>query len=350
MLLSGTLYAFDITGRFERRLASGGVTQGAETASGELAIVRHGHIFVGRPGSLAVVSRGSDLAWSEDGSSLVFVRAGHLVTYVPATGRFVVLVRGSDPSWSPNGRQIAYIDSRHAVRAMSLSSGHSHAVGGVHGRSVDWGSVPASTPSGCRVPSGSEVVATDTGEVIYLDRGRNSIAGLIACDVRDGELRVIATLARPNEDNADQFSDVAIAGNWVAAIDSYTDVHYGGDTETVNVYELQTGTTAANLGRQSAGCPGYSCDSSMNDLVLNELGDTAVHAFVSDYGTPGQEAILFSGPSGVQTVDTAPAASPPGTALANLALNNQTLTWTHDGAPEALPIPTSTAAPNPKTK
>ncbi len=69
-----------------------------------------------------------------------------------------------------------------------------------------------------------------------------------------------------------------MAGSYAALITTNSDPHYGGSSEAVTVFDLNTGQSDQRRGGQSEDCADYEygCNSTMDSLVLNSQGFTAV--------------------------------------------------------------------------
>lgn len=335
---AGVLRGYHVDGIARPVLARGGVTDDARSPTGLLVVIRDRRVWVGRSGHLRPVARGSQPAIDADATRVAFVHRRRLAVFDRATRRTRTLVRGSSPSWSPDGSRLAYIGPAHEVRVLSLASGRSYAVSHLRGRSVAWGATPPSTHAGCRAVPGAHTVATSPDAVAYLDGTRAMKTGLFGCQRSTGELRVLDTTPRPNEDDAEAIGSVATAGRFIAAAHSTVDEHYGGFSQTLNIYDVHTGRPERAIKSINVGCnDGYSCETGMDDVVVNDQGDAAAHTV--EIGNPFVESILLTDPAGVQTADTATATSSNSANLANLRLSDRQLTWTHDGIPKSLVIP-----------
>lgn len=149
-----------------------------------------------------------------------------------------------------------------------------------------------------------------------------------------------------NFDSALAVGTVAVAGDYAALVNETADIHYGGDGETVAVFDLRTGTTVPNHGGESASCPdygGYGCQSSVDQLVLGADGVTAAHTGVINSNYPassytGVEQIVANDSTGTHILDsiaTTGPFTPTPSALSDLTLTGDTLAWSHDGTPES---------------
>jgi hypothetical protein len=158
---------------------------------------------------------------------------------------------------------------------------------------------------------------------------------------------MLESLFASDYDWASAVGAVALAGDYAALVNETADIHYGGDSETVAVFDLRTGTTIADRGGESASCPdygGYGCHSGLDQLVLGADGVTAAHTFVTNVNEPASpntmvEQIVATDSTGTHILDsittTGPFFNPTPSALSDLTLTGDTLTWSHDGAAES---------------
>jgi hypothetical protein len=171
-----------------------------------------------------------------------------------------------------------------------------------------------------------------------------SPAAYMGCQKSTGHTRLLARYEFESEDDETGATDAVTAGHYAALATFETDFHYGGSTSALVVYDLRTGAPVRWLGGESVSCEGYSCETTLNDLVINDRGFTAVHA-VASIPCPGPpsgnrcEQIEVSDDGGPRTVDTATssAATPFSVAapvLTDLTLMGDTLTWQHSGSNE----------------
>lgn len=333
---AGRFFAESVDGRLRGVLAAGGITAGVQSSSGRLAVVRSGHIWVGTSGHLTRVSAGSGPAWAPDGRRLAFTRDGKIMIEDLGHAPLRIVTSGSGPAWSPDGRSIAYIAAGHAIRIVTVATGRTRAAGTLHGRSVSWGPTPPAGPARCVAPPGSKVLAATSAAVLAQDGGGRSQIGLLGCLTAGGRERVLLTLPPEAEYDTAALRDPVIAGTMAGVILATAETHYGGQDETVEVFDLATGFKAPGRGGQSNGCAdydGYTCASQMDDLVLNAAGDSAVHVINYEDDPPSTtEAITVSDVFGIRNLDTRQTAVDNAPAsLGNLSLTDDTLTWT-DGA------------------
>jgi hypothetical protein len=151
---------------------------------------------------------------------------------------------------------------------------------------------------------------------------------------------------------------VAVAGDYAALVNEGIDIHYGGDNETVAVFDVRTGTTVADRGGESASCPdynGYGCESSVDQLVLGADGVTAAHTVVANSNYPASgyatvQQVVANDSTGTHILDTVTTTGgpfpPTSSALSDLTLTGDTLTWSHDGTPESAQLSSPSGSRN----
>lgn len=338
VVFGGDLIEYGVDGIRRAVVLSGGVSAASWSSRGDLAAVRRGALWVGRPGSLRRLGSGSQPSWSPRGKKIAFVRGGW-VMIAPVRGQSSRrLVRGSAPAWSPDGRSIAFIGRAHRVSIVASAAGRTRRVGTVRGLAVDWQPAPAQPGPSCAAPPGSQVMASGDGAIVTSDGGPAVPFGDFApvaymgCPFTSGRERLLVRDDFQNEDTETGATDAAADGNYGALGTFETDVHYGGSTSSVAVYDLRSGKLLPNLGREGMGCEGYSCTTSVDDLAINSQGFTAVHLMAGC--CPTGETIQVSDSNGPRTVDSAGFSSGKPT-LTELVLTGDTLTWKHGGTPES---------------
>jgi hypothetical protein len=314
----------------------GGVSDAVWSASGTLAVVARGRIWAGRPGALRQLGLGTAPSWSPDGSRLAIVRGGWVTVLQVAGGRGRALAPGTAPAFSPDGRLIAYIDSGHHVRVVSSSGGRSRVVRGVRGIAVDWQPLPTK-PAPCVPPPGSAVLARSDQSVVTTDRSAKPglsgpFSAAMGCLFADGRERLLAQSPLDAEGST-LYALAAVAGTY-AALDAFTDQHYGPDPSTVLVFDLRTGQKSGFGGEQT------TCDNSVamcnriDGLVVGADGVSAVHVCQQTPSTCATEQIIASDRSGVRTLDSsAQSGAGAGPQLTGLSLSGHTLSWSHRGSP-----------------
>lgn len=340
----GGLTEYSVDGLPRRALITGAVSDPVWSSRGELAVVRGGWIWVGRPGKLHRIARGRAPSWSPDGSQIVFVRRGWLMI-VQLRGRSLRrLVRGMAPAWSPDGTWIAFFGNRHRLSVVRASGGRVRRVGNVTGRTVDWQPLPAKPRLPCLLPPGSMVMASSDSAIVSIDRVNEapreglSAWAVMGCVRTDGRERLLgsALLGRSNYES-EVGAEAAVAGRYAAlvyvAFGAKYDLSAGSD---VALFDLQTGAEIRNRGGEMVGCSEVSTACAIDRLVLGSDAVSAVHTTVRDSGcTCTVEQIQSSDRTGVHTLDSVTEAdgSPP--ALTNLTLTGDTLAWQHNGTPRS---------------
>jgi hypothetical protein len=153
----------------------------------------------------------------------------------------------------------------------------------------------------------------------------------MGCLRADGRGRLLASYTFQSYDTATSATSAVLGGDYAALVINNVDEHYGGASNKVEVFDLRTGTQVPDRGGESIGCP-FSC--SIDPLLLGSDAVSAAHT-VSGSGSSKVEEIQASDSTGVHTLDsiTEPDTSP--TALTNLTLTGDTLTWEHNGTPES---------------
>jgi WD40-like Beta Propeller Repeat len=288
-LPGGTLLTFVSRGRIledgidglARGTAIGpaGVSDAVWSVRGALAVVRGGRIWVGAPRRLRSVGAGTAPSWSPDGTRIAFVRRGW-VTVVRITGRSTHRVaRGAAPAFSPDGRWIAYIGPKHGVRVVSSSGGRSRSVAGVRGVAVDWQPLPP-RPTPCVAPAGSKVLARSPQGVVVETQGNPVMDGflpdaaVLGCLFADGRERLLEHSTFNSIDTAVDYPVGAVGGSYAAVVGNAYDEHYGGNSESVSVFDLRTGRRTG--GGESSSCDAATC-SGIDQIEVGSDGVSAVH-------------------------------------------------------------------------
>lgn len=131
---------------------------------------------------------------------------------------------------------------------------------------------------------------------------------------------------------------VALAGDYAALVNGWTDPHYGYANSTVVLFDLRTGAVVPDRGGETVGAADFEL-SSLDQLVLGPDGATAAHTSltncVSTSACTTTEQIVANDNAGTRTLDTATTTAPyqRGTAsLTGLTLTGDILTWDHNGS------------------
>lgn len=356
-----TLLEFGIDGLMRKALVSGPVSDPVWSSRGELAVVRGGWIWVGRPGKLRRLIRGSAPSWSPHGSQIVFDRRGWLMIVGVRARSVRRVVRGTAPVWSPDGAWIAFFGNGHRLSVVPTSGGRVRRVGDVTGTTVDWQTLSTKRVAPCLTPSGSTVMARSAAAIVTAGTGLGAEDGILnvatnpyayaymGCLHADGRERLLASYQTNNYDDALRASAAVLAGNYAALVVNHSDAHYGGNGSTVELFDLRTGAGVPDRGGEFADCghaiggtpPQYTCETnSIDALVLGADAVSAAHTIVAGCSASPPdcatvEQIQASDSTGVHTLDsvTEPEGSP--AALTNLTLIGNTLTWDHDGVPRS---------------
>ena len=293
----GTVISFAEGGRL---LANGidGVREGGRlpagddavwAADGRVALVRHGDVFAGPPRRLAEIGRGSEPSWAPDGRSLAVARADGWIVLdaLSRPGRARRLVRGSEPAFSPDGRRLAYIAPGGRVMVVRVDGPpRPRPVGTLRGVTVDWQPRVASAPA-CAVPPGSTVLAstraalvTGDGPTSGFDFFSSPAVAYMGCLRADGRERLLEKFVGNNIDQATSVAAASVAAPYAALMQFFQDEHYGGQGDTVQVFDLATGRLMPGLGGETTGTCGFGYGGpcpSIDRLVVNSVGATAAH-------------------------------------------------------------------------
>jgi hypothetical protein len=343
------LVEYGVDGLERSVLLSGAVSDPVWSSRGELALVRGGWIWVGIPGTLRRVTRGSAVSWSPGGRRIVFVRRGWLMLGAVRGRSFRRLVRGAAPVWSPDGSSIAFFDSHHRLSLVPATGGRVRRVGGVEGWTVDWQPLPAKPPARCLTPPGSVVLASGDTAIITASYAHSPYypyppgSAYMGCLRADGRERLLSSSTYPSYETAGGLTGVALAAPYAAFAGNTFNSHDQTWISFVNLFDLRTGQYVPHRGGEGFACLPTSsppCATTIDRLVLGSDAVSAVHMTVQDAncGTSQDpkcrntvEQIQASDSTGVHTLDstTEPDGSPP--ALTNLVLTGDTLTWDDNG-------------------
>ena len=161
---------------------------------------------------------------------------------------------------------------------------------------------------------------------------------VLGCLASDGRERLLETMSQSDSDNALAVGAVVAVGDYAALVNRRVNTHYGGSKDTVEVFDLRTGSPVANRGGESASCQDIPCYTGVDQLVLDADTATAAHTFFTNCGSTctTTEQIVANDGTGTHTLDsitTTGAYNPMPSPLSQLGLSGHTLTWSHAGSP-----------------
>ncbi len=284
------------------------VTDAAWSATGGLAVVRHGALWAGRPGELHRIAVAGEPSWSPSGAAIAAVQNGWVVIVSVRDHRVRRLARGSAPAFSPDGRWIAFVAANHRLMVVADRGGRARPrpVGHVRAVSVDWQPRPRGRNPGCVSPPGSKVLASTPAAVVSGDGPRQppmdfAVSAPIAymgCLRADGRERLLERFFDNSIDGATWIASALLAPPYAALVEQTEDVHYGGSSSGAQVYDLRTGQLGKHLGGESALCAGPVC-TGMAQLVLGSDGVSAARTWgvapLGSESTPFQAAACATG-------------------------------------------------------
>lgn len=299
---SGTVISFSQRGRLTADGIDGirkpappaePVSDAVWSAGGRLAVVRDGVIWAGQPGRLRRLAAGTDPSWSPDGGAIAAARHGWIVIIRVRDRRVRRLVRGTAPAYAPNGRRIAYVAPNHRLMIVAAGAGRPRprAVGRIRAVWVDWQPHPRRRPAGCVAPPGATVLASSPAGVITGDGVTSPLdfetappVAYMGCLRSTGRPRLLERITGNSIDNASFVDSAVVAAPDAALVRDTEDMHYGGDSLTVQVFDLRTGRLRHGLGGESASCPGFSAGPcpGLDGVVLAPDGVSAAHVGETD--------------------------------------------------------------------
>src|SRR5579872_7069854 len=268
-----------------------GVGEAAWARGGLLAVVRHGVIWAGRPGHLRRFGASTQISWAPGGGSIAAVRQGWVVIIRVSDGHLTRLVRGSAPAFSPDGRWIAFVSPGHRLMIVRVGSAPAapRFVGNVQAVSIDWQPKPRRLVPACAVPSGWTVMASSAGGVVTgdgqlgaLDFSNAAPLAYMGCLRATGRWRLLERFTTNNVDSAFSVLSAALAPPYTGLVLASQDEHYGGYSNTLQVFDLRTGTLDPHLGGESTNCDEYSGPPGpcavFDHVALGSDGVSAAHA------------------------------------------------------------------------
>ncbi|OAI39669.1 hypothetical protein AYO39_00330 [Actinobacteria bacterium SCGC AG-212-D09] len=260
-------------------------TDAVWSGSGKLAVISGARVWVGTPGKLRSLGKGSSPSWSPNGTRLAFARRGW-ITVVPASGgRARRPARGSSPAFSPDGRSVAFIGPSRRLRVIGSFGGRARTVGTVRGLAVDWQPLPAH-PAACVAPPGAKVIAQSSSAVVTREARPDPGDGIslaptaaMGCLFADGRERLLEQSGFNSIDGAIDFSEATLGGTYAAVMVHDFDSHYDPvDSQTIDVFDLRTGARSG-LGGESADCSEFRWPCSrIQQILVSPRGVSAVHA------------------------------------------------------------------------
>jgi hypothetical protein len=290
-----------VTGSAGQSLNVVGATAANWSSTGRLAIARDGVIWIGQPGHLRRLARGSAPSWSPSGSAVAYGSRGWVVVQRPgAKARRVV--RGYGPVWSPNSRQIAFFAKHRRLELIPASGGRAHQIGDVSGYGASW--QPLTAPTGCLTFPGEMTVASSpTVQVGVVTAGSTAY---LTCDTTTG-----ATGVALGAFTAAAALHIAINGQEVAIAAQFGP-------------QVRLDITIA--GREAGAMVPDSTATAADAVVVDPTG-----AWTAILTTPSGAEVLAGNGGDSYVLDTAPAASD----LTALTISGETVSWSHDGVPHS---------------
>jgi hypothetical protein len=262
-------------------VVTGAVSNAVWSSTGELAIVRHGAVWVraaGRRQRLRRIGAGTAPSWSPVGSKLAVARSGSLwVLPVKGGARPRRLARGNDPAWSPDGREIAYIGAGGTVRILPARGGRSRSwSSAIRGRSLDWQPVSAASSRSCSLKSGFQEIASSAQAVVASSASGGpgaAFGGWYGCLRAVGRWRLLEQGTASGSGYVTTIPAIRLAGRFALLFSSYFD-KYMGCSQSLTRYDLANGTSAPLA---SEFCS-YPQTTGLGSLALDSSGFSAWRA------------------------------------------------------------------------
>jgi len=283
-----------IDGNPESGPAPSSASDAVWSGSARLAVARGGTIWAGRPGHLTRIGLGSEPSWSPDGVMIAAAQHGWIVIIRLRDHRVRRLVRGSAPAFAPDGRWIAYVAPHYRLMIVRASGARvaPRRVGNIHAISVDWQPRPRRSQPGCVAPPGSSVLASSPAAVVTSDdlslppSGPNAPPiAYMGCLRADGRERLLERFDANTVDSASFVGSAVLAAPYVGLVLNSVDAHYGGQSSTLQIFDLRTGLLQTKLGGESVDCPdqnypGPGCV--LDQVMLGADGVSAAHTQAID--------------------------------------------------------------------
>jgi hypothetical protein len=302
--LDGTLSSLiddGVTGSAGQSLNVVGATAANWSSTGRLAIARDGVIWIGRPGHLRRLARGSAPSWSPSGSAVAYGSRGWVVVQRPGA-RARRLVRGYGPVWSPDGRHIAFFGKGRRLELIAASGGRAHQVGDVSGYGASW--QPLTAPTGCLTFPGEMTVASSpTVQVGAVAAGRTAY---LTCDTATGA------------------TGVALGG-FTSAAAAHIAIN-GQEVAIAAQFGPQVVIATTNAGREAGVMVADSTATAADAIVVDPTG-----AWTAILTTPSGAEVLAGNGGDRYVLDTAPSASD----LTALTIDGESVSWLHEGVPHS---------------
>jgi hypothetical protein len=251
------------------------------SSRGQLAVVRGGSVWAGSPQHLRRVAAGGAPSWSPSGAQLAIGRGGSIFVVAAGSHASKRLIGGGAPAWSPDGKSIAFIGAGRHLMIVSASGGAAHRVGNVQGVNVDWQPVPKKAPAACAVPPGSKVLASSSSGVVTSD-SRTGSSAIMGCLRSDGRERFLERLTDQSGLSSSGVSAAAVGDGYAALANGTDDLHYGNYSDTVEVFDLNTGADVPSMGGEDVACtPQISAETcttaDIDQVVVGSGGVSAAH-------------------------------------------------------------------------